>query len=96
MLWKPAALPPSVRSLRTALRASFRIQGVEFLFLPHELGHKEWDVVVQNELPNGLLVEEELVYPLQESEVKEHSPDIMQLVGSWLHHLTTLTEHDFE
>ena len=98
MLWKPAGLPPGLRRLRTALRASFRMEGVEFLFLPHELGHKEWDVVVvvQKELPNGLLVEEELVYPLKESEVSEHRNDIMQLVGAWLHHLTTLSENDFE
>jgi len=58
----------------------------------------EWDViaVLQTEHANGLVGEDELVYPLKESEVNEHSPDIMQLVGAWLHHLTTLTENDFD
>jgi len=74
------------------------MEGLEIYCIPHELEPHEWDVVVvaQKQLENGWVVEEELVYPLKESEVKEHSPDIMQLVGAWLHHITTLTENDFE
>ena len=97
MLWKPAGLPPSVRSLRTALRASFRTEGVKITCHPMELSRKEWEVVVVVAMAtvNGSVVEEELVYPLKESEVKEHQADIMQLVGAWLHHIFSVTEDDF-
>lgn len=44
-------------------------------------------MTVQRELVNGLVGEEEIAYPLKESEVSEHRNEIMQLFGAWLQHI---------
>ena len=74
------------------------MDGLTIMCLPHEMEPHEWDLValLQAELANGLVAEEELVYPLNESEVSEHRHEIMRLIGAWLQHLADLTENDVE
>jgi hypothetical protein len=74
------------------------MDGLATICLPHEQEPHEWDVVavVQAELANGLVGEDELVYPLKEIEVSEHQHEFMQIMGALIQHLTELTENDFE